>query len=120
MRADSSTAADRGGFLSEAEAIEKEPLPWQARATLYVLVALLVVAATWATLAQIDRIVVGRPPQRVPRRSVTTAANPFRAPGARSSRTPEASPHDRAAFDPGIQSESETVRRCPRSRPFPR
>lgn len=53
-------AADRAGFLSEAETIENEPMPWPARATLYVLAALLLVAVTWASLARIDRIVVGR------------------------------------------------------------
>jgi len=60
MTTDSLKAADRGGFLSEAEAIEKQPFPLAARATLYVLVALLVVAAVWATFARVDRIVVGR------------------------------------------------------------
>ena len=60
MANDPLSAVDRGGFLSEAEAIEKEPMPWQARATLYVLVALLLAAATWASFAKVDRIVVGR------------------------------------------------------------
>ena len=60
MSAEPTTAADRGGFLSDAEAIENEPLPWQARATLYVLAGLIVVAAAWASFANIDRIVVGR------------------------------------------------------------
>lgn len=50
----------RAGYLSEAEAIEKQPLPRLARATLYVLVALLAVAALWASIAKVDRIAVGR------------------------------------------------------------
>lgn len=53
-------AAERGGFLSEAEAIENEPMPWQARATLYVLAGLLVAGATWASVGKVDRMVVGR------------------------------------------------------------
>ena len=57
---DSLNAADGGGFLSEAEVIEKQPLPRLARATLYVLAALLGAAALWATFAKVDRIVVGR------------------------------------------------------------
>ncbi|MFP5407446.1 MAG: hypothetical protein ACLGHY_14280, partial [Gammaproteobacteria bacterium] len=51
---------ERGGFLSEAEAIENEPMPWQARATLYVLAGLLVAGATWASVGKVDRMVVGR------------------------------------------------------------
>lgn len=47
-------------FLSPAEAIEHERFPWPARATLFVLIGLLVVAALWASFARIDRIVVGR------------------------------------------------------------
>src|SRR5690606_30186855 len=47
-------------FLSPAEAIEHERFPWPARATLFVLIGLLVVAAAWASFARIDRIVVGR------------------------------------------------------------
>ncbi|MDT3680312.1 MAG: HlyD family type I secretion periplasmic adaptor subunit [Burkholderiaceae bacterium] len=53
------SAAERA-FLSEAEAIENESMPWQARATLYVLGGLLVAATLWASLAKVDRIVVGR------------------------------------------------------------
>jgi len=60
MANDPLSAADHGGFLSDAEAIEKEPMPWQARATLYTLGALLVVAVLWASFAKVDRIVVGR------------------------------------------------------------
>ncbi|MBL8539856.1 MAG: HlyD family type I secretion periplasmic adaptor subunit [Betaproteobacteria bacterium] len=60
MADDPLSAADRGGFLSDAEAIEKEPMPLQARATLYVLVGLVLTAATWASFAKVDRIVVGR------------------------------------------------------------
>ncbi len=60
MANDPLSAIDRGGFLSDSEAIEREPMPWQARATLYVLVALVLAAATWASFAKVDRIVVGR------------------------------------------------------------
>jgi HlyD family secretion protein len=60
MADDPLSAADRSGFLSDAEAIEKEPMPWQARATLYVLVGLILTAATWASFAKVDRIAVGR------------------------------------------------------------
>ena len=60
MANDPLSAADHGDFLSDAEAIEKESMPWQARATLYVLVALLLAATTWASFAKVDRIVVGR------------------------------------------------------------
>lgn len=60
MANDPLSAADHGDFLSDAEAIEKEPMPWQARATLYVLAGLLLTAATWASFAKVDRIVVGR------------------------------------------------------------
>jgi HlyD family secretion protein len=60
MANDPLSAADRGGFLSDAEAIANEPMPWLARTTLYVLAGLLMAAAIWASLARIDRIVVGR------------------------------------------------------------
>ena len=60
MPNDSAHTGPVGGFLSEAEAIEKQPLPIVARVTLYLLFALLVVAAIWASVARVDRIVVGR------------------------------------------------------------
>ncbi len=60
MPSDPLNPAVRGGFLSDAEAIENEPMPWPARVTLYLLAGLLVVAATWAFFAKVDRIVVGR------------------------------------------------------------
>lgn len=60
MPSDSLRGAERDGFLSEAEAIEMQPLPRAARLTLYVLLALLLVAALWASFARVDRIVVGR------------------------------------------------------------
>ena len=49
-----------GAFLSEAEEIEKQALPWQARGTLYLLAAALIAAGIWASFAKVDRIVVGR------------------------------------------------------------
>jgi HlyD family secretion protein len=49
-----------GAFLSEAEEIEKQAPPWQARGTLYLLAAVLISAAIWASFAKVDRIVVGR------------------------------------------------------------
>ncbi len=60
MPNDSRKGAALGGFLSEAEAIEMQPLPMAARLTLYLLLALLMVAAVWASFAKVDRIVVGR------------------------------------------------------------
>ena len=60
MARSNSRPVERDGLLSEAEAIEHETMPWQARATLYVLVGLLLAALAWASIARIDRIVVGR------------------------------------------------------------
>lgn len=47
-------------FLPDALAIETQPVPWMGRALLYVLLGLIVSAITWATLAEMDRIVVAR------------------------------------------------------------
>jgi HlyD family secretion protein len=44
-------------FQSDARKIDERRPPWLAQATLYVLVGLLVTAATWAALAKVDRIV---------------------------------------------------------------
>jgi hemolysin D len=60
MQSDSMKQANAGGFLSEAELIEKQPLPRAARLTLYLLIGVLVVAGIWASFARVDRIVVGR------------------------------------------------------------
>lgn len=45
-------------FQSDARKIDERRPPWIARATLYVLVALVVSAVVWAALAKVDRIVV--------------------------------------------------------------
>jgi len=47
-------------FLSDAEEIEHRALPRYARATLYLLVALILFVFAWATFSQIDRIVTAR------------------------------------------------------------
>jgi HlyD family secretion protein len=52
--------ATDGAFLSEAEQIEKQAMPWLARGTLYLLAAVLIAAGLWASFAKVDRIVVGR------------------------------------------------------------
>ena len=51
---------DALAFQPDAVAIEERPFPFAARATLYVIVALLATFAAWATFARIDRIVVSR------------------------------------------------------------
>jgi HlyD family secretion protein len=40
--------------------IEERPLPWFARSVVYVIVLLVASAATWASLSQVDRVVVAR------------------------------------------------------------
>lgn len=45
-------------FQADAKALEDRPLPRAARATLYIIVALLAVAVAWAAWAELDRIVV--------------------------------------------------------------
>ncbi|MCU0868225.1 MAG: HlyD family type I secretion periplasmic adaptor subunit [Burkholderiales bacterium] len=47
-------------FLPDADEIERRPLPWLARVTLYALAAMLVAFVGWAALAEIDRVVVAR------------------------------------------------------------
>lgn len=56
-RREQGTAID---FLPDADEIERRPLPWSARLTLHVLLAALVVFVLWATLSQIDQVVVAR------------------------------------------------------------
>ena len=66
-----------------------------------------------------DRRAAARP-MRGAVASLTTVVSPFcarRAPSARNSHTRAASRRGRAACDPESRSESETARRCPRSRP---
>jgi HlyD family secretion protein len=55
-------------FQSDARKIDERRPPWMARATLYVLVAVIVTAGIWAALAKVDRIVVA------PGKLVTTAS----------------------------------------------
>jgi hemolysin D len=47
-------------FQPDAVMIEERPLPWFARSVVYVIVLLVVAAATWASLSQVDRVVVAR------------------------------------------------------------
>lgn len=47
-------------FLPDADEIERSPLPWPARLTLYALLAMLVSFLLWASLSEVDRIVVAR------------------------------------------------------------
>jgi hemolysin D len=55
-------------FQSDARKIDERRPPWVARATLYVLVAVIIVAGIWAAVAKVDRIVVA------PGKLVTTAS----------------------------------------------
>ena len=55
-------------FHSDARKIDERRPPWVARATLYVLVAVIIVAGIWAAVAKVDRIVVA------PGKLVTTAS----------------------------------------------
>jgi HlyD family secretion protein len=45
-------------FQSDARKIDERRPPWVARATLYVLVAVIIIAFIWAAVAKVDRIVV--------------------------------------------------------------
>ena len=56
-------------FLPDADEIERRPLPPTARATLYVLVTMVIVFVLWASLFQVDRVVVAHG------RLVTTVPN---------------------------------------------
>ena len=47
-------------FLPDADEIERRPLPWVARITLHILVAVLVSFLLWASLSNIDQIVTAR------------------------------------------------------------
>src|SRR5262249_35036473 len=55
-------------FQSDARKIDERRPPWVASGTLYVLVAVIVVAGIWAALAKVDRIVVA------PGKLVTTSS----------------------------------------------
>jgi HlyD family secretion protein len=56
-------------FQSDARAIEDGPVPAMARITLYVLLAFVLVAVTWAAVSMVDQVVVARG------RLITTATN---------------------------------------------
>ena len=47
-------------FQPDAVMIEERPLPWFARSVVYIVVLLVVSAAAWATLSQVDRVVTAR------------------------------------------------------------
>lgn len=47
-------------FQPDAVMIEERPLPWFARSVVYVVVLLVVSAALWASLSQVDRVVTAR------------------------------------------------------------
>ena len=47
-------------FQPDAVMIEERPLPWFARSVVYVVVLLVMTAATWASLSQVDRVVTAR------------------------------------------------------------
>ena len=55
-------------FQSDARKIDERRPPWVARATLYLLVAVIIIAGIWAAVAKVDRIVVA------PGKLVTTAS----------------------------------------------
>ncbi|TIP61845.1 MAG: HlyD family type I secretion periplasmic adaptor subunit, partial [Mesorhizobium sp.] len=55
-------------FQSDARKIDERRVPWVVGATLYVLVALIMVAGIWASVAKVDQIVVA------PGKLVTTAS----------------------------------------------
>src|SRR5207248_3178558 len=55
-------------FQSDARRIDERRPPWITRATLFVLVAVVIAAGTWAAVSKVDRIVVA------PGKLVTTAA----------------------------------------------
>ena len=47
-------------FQPDAAMIEETPLPWAARSAIYLVAALVVTAALWATFSQVDRVVTAR------------------------------------------------------------
>jgi HlyD family secretion protein len=47
-------------FLPDADEIERSPLPWVAQATLYILLTLLATFLLWASLSEVDKVVVAR------------------------------------------------------------
>ena len=47
-------------FLPDADEIERRPLPRSARATLYVMFAMIVIFIIWASVFKVDRVVVAK------------------------------------------------------------
>jgi HlyD family secretion protein len=47
-------------FQPDAAAIEERRLPWAARSVIYIIAALLISAALWATFSRVDRVVTAR------------------------------------------------------------
>jgi HlyD family secretion protein len=47
-------------FQPDAAMIEERPMPWVARSVVYVVTALIVTGALWATLSNVDRVVTAR------------------------------------------------------------
>jgi HlyD family secretion protein len=47
-------------FQPDAVMIEERPLPWFARSVVYIVVTLVVAAAIWASVSQVDRVVTAR------------------------------------------------------------
>src|SRR5215471_16980344 len=47
-------------FLPDAAMIEERPLPWVAQSVVYIVAALIVTTALWATFSQVDRVVTAR------------------------------------------------------------
>jgi HlyD family secretion protein len=47
-------------FLPDAAMIEERPLPWVARSVIYIVAALIVSTAIWASVSKVDRVVTAR------------------------------------------------------------
>src|SRR5205807_6652928 len=47
-------------FQPDPVMIAERPLPWLARSVVYIIVLFVVAVALWASLSQVDRVVVGR------------------------------------------------------------
>src|SRR5580700_11549847 len=47
-------------FQPDAVVIEERPLPFVARSVVYIIAALIISAALWASLSQVDRVVTAR------------------------------------------------------------
>src|SRR5437016_14447687 len=47
-------------FQPDAVMIEERRLPWLARSVVYIVVLFVACAAVWATVSEVDRVVIGR------------------------------------------------------------